>query len=202
MRRSTWSSFPGLNSDGGTQADGQAHVGRWLGQLATVDGPPDEPPADPESIARAICLRLLTGAARTRADLAEALRRRGVPEEAADAVLNRLCDVGLIDDEAFADAWVTSRQAGRGLARRALAAELRRRGVDDEVAERALAKVSGDDEVSAAQVLVERRLAASRGLPTETRIRRLSSLLARKGYSSDVALRVVRELLDDEARSR
>ncbi len=104
--------------------------------------PGDEPPADPESVARAICLRLLTGAARTRADLAEALRRRGVPEDAAESVLDRLCEVGLVDDEAFAHAWVASRQAGRGLARRALATELRRRGVDDEVAARALAEVS------------------------------------------------------------
>src|SRR5829696_959849 len=92
----------------------------------TPPGHPEDPLGDPESVARAICLRLLTGQPRTRSELAAALARRGVPGEAAAAVLGRFAEVGLIDDRAFAAAWVGSRHAGRGLAR-ALAAELRRR---------------------------------------------------------------------------
>src|SRR5690348_9385137 len=87
---------------------------------------------DPVEVARALCLRLLTVAPRTRAQLAAALARRGVPAEAADAVLGRLTDVGLVDDQAFAAAWVSSRHLGRGLGRRALSAELRVRGVAGE----------------------------------------------------------------------
>jgi regulatory protein len=89
-----------------------------------AEGPPGEMD-DPESVARGICLRALTGAPKTRQQLADLLATRGVPDDAAEAVLDRYTEVGLIDDAAFARAWVSSRQAGRGLARRALSSELR-----------------------------------------------------------------------------
>ncbi len=153
-----------------------------------------EEPADPEAVARAICLRALTGAAKTRRQLAELLARRGVPEEAATAVLDRFGEVGLIDDAAFARAWVTSRQAGRGLARRALRAELRAKGVDGE---EALAGVDDDDERAAARRLVERRLPSLTRVDRATATRRLVGMLARKGYSGGLAAGVVREVMDE-----
>src|SRR5262249_23857501 len=70
-------------------------------------------PGDPESVARAICLRLLAQRARTRAELAQALRRRGVPDGAAGSVLDRFAEVGLIDDAALAqNAALTHRERG------------------------------------------------------------------------------------------
>jgi len=72
---------------------------------------------------------MLTAAPRTRAQLYSALSRRGVPDETAEAVLGRFAEVGLIDDAMFAASWVESRHHGRGLSARALAAELRQRGV-------------------------------------------------------------------------
>ena len=91
------------------------------------------PDADPESVARKILLDQLTGRARTRHELAAKLAAKGVPDEIAGRLLDRFTEVGLIDDAAFARLWVESRQSGKGLARRALAAELRRKGVADEV---------------------------------------------------------------------
>src|SRR4029078_7934366 len=85
---------------------------------------------DPESVARGVCLRALTGAPKTRQQLAELLTKRGCPDDAAETVVDRFTEVALIDDAAFARAWVSSRQSGRGLARRALSAELRAEGVD------------------------------------------------------------------------
>lgn len=151
---------------------------------------------DPESVARAICLRALTGAPKTRAQLADLLARREVPEEAADAVLDRFTEVGLIDDAAFARAWVNSRQAGRGLARRVLQAELRAKGVDPEVAAEAAELVDDDDERTAARTLVDRRLGSMTRLDRPTATRRLIGMLARKGYSGGLAAAVVREALD------
>ena len=91
---------------------------------------------DPEARARQICLRLLTIAPRTRAQLAQAMHRAAVPDEAAEAVLARFTDAGLIDDAAFARAWVESRHYSRGLSKRSLSAELRRHGVqNDEIRE-------------------------------------------------------------------
>lgn len=156
------------------------------------------PPADPDSVARAICLRLLTGAPRTRAQLAAALERRDVPREAADRVLTRFAEVGLVDDEAFASAWVRSRHAGRGLASRALARELSQRGVDNHIVDDALAELNPDEERTTARALVDRRLPSTRRLDRATRMRRLAGMLARKGYPSGVALQVVREALDEE----
>jgi regulatory protein len=151
---------------------------------------------DPEAVARLICLRQLTAAPRTRAQLAETLRRRGVPEQAAEAVLGRFTEVGLIDDAMFANAWVESRHHGRGLGRRALAAELNQRGVDRDDIQAAVAKLSPETELSTARALVERRLASTASLPAQARLRRLVGMLARKGYPAGLAYRVVREALD------
>jgi regulatory protein len=152
--------------------------------------------ADPESVARNLCLRALTGAPKTRQQLADLLADRDVPDDAAEAVLDRLGEVGLIDDEAFAQAWVSSRQAGRGLARRALKAELRAKGVDDDVAATAVEAVDDDDERETARRLVDRKIPGMRRLDRATATRRLMGMLARKGYSGGLAAGVVREALD------
>lgn len=151
---------------------------------------------DPESVARGICLRALTGAPRTRQQLADVLAERGVPDDAAETVLDRFTEVGLIDDAAFARAWVSSRQAGRGLARRALSAELRAKGVEPEVAAEAVSEVDDEDERASARRLVERRAGAMTCLDRATATRRLMGMLARKGYSGGMAAAVVREVLD------
>jgi regulatory protein len=126
------------------------------------------------------------------------MRRHDIPEEAAEEVLERFEDVGLIDDAAFADAWVESRHRGRGLARRALARELRTRGVDPEVIGRAVEQLDPGQEEQTARALVDRKLRATRGLDRERRIRRLAGMLARKGYAEGLALRVVRQALEEE----
>ncbi|MFG1923966.1 regulatory protein RecX [Cryptosporangium sp. NPDC048952] len=154
--------------------------------------------ANPEQVARNICLRLLTVQPRTRAELAAALAKRDVPAEAADAVLDRFGEVGLIDDAAFARAWVESRQRGRGLGRSALAGELRKKGVDREIVQEALETIDGDADLAAAQRLVAKKLPSTRGLPSDKRARRLVGMLARRGHPAGLAYRVVREALAAE----
>ncbi|ANP49881.1 regulatory protein [Streptomyces griseochromogenes] len=157
-----------------------------------------ESSGDPAEQARAICLRLLTGAPRTRKQLADALRKRDIPEDVTEEVLSRFEEVGLIDDGAFADAWVESRHHGRGLARRALARELRTKGVDSAVIDEAVAQLDSEQEEVTARDLVARKLRATRGLDRDKRLRRLAGMLARKGYPESMALRVVRQALEDE----
>jgi regulatory protein len=157
---------------------------------------------DPEARARQVCLTLLTLAPRTRAQLAGALRKRGIPDGVADEVLARFEDVGLIDDAAFARSWVESRHYSRGLAGRALTAELRQRGVAaDEIRAAIDEQLSPDAEVIAARRLVERKIAATRGLPADQRTRRLAGMLARKGYPPGLVYRVIREALEAEGES-
>ncbi|NEB08912.1 recombination regulator RecX, partial [Streptomyces coelicoflavus] len=157
-----------------------------------------EPPRDPVEQARAICLRLLTGTPRTRRQLADALRKREIPDEAAEEVLSRFEEVGLINDSAFAEAWVESRHHGRGLARRALARELRTKGVDATLIDAAVSRLDSEQEEDTARDLVARKLRATRGLDRDKRLRRLAGMLARKGYSEGMALRVVRQALEEE----
>lgn len=163
------------------------------------DGPP-EPDADPESVARQICLSQLEQAPRTRAELAATLSNRGVPDDVAEPVLSRFTEVGLIDDALFAQLWVSSRHRGRGLAGRALSQELRRKGVEDDVVRTAVDSLDPEQELATARALVQRKLRSTRGAPVDARVRRLAGMLARKGYPAGLAFRVVREALAEEGQ--
>ncbi len=151
-------------------------------------------------MARTIALRKLTAAPKTRAQLADAMARGGVPDDVTDATLDRFAELGLVDDAEFARQWARSRQAGRGLARRALAYELRQRGVDDDLVKDALDDPELGDELDTARELVRRRLAAARPrlsdpIERERQARRALGMLARKGYGGGVAARAVREAM-------
>ncbi len=154
--------------------------------------------SDPEARARQICLRLLTVAPRTRAQLAQAMRRGRVPAEAAESVLERFTDAGLIDDAAFARAWVESRHHGRGLSRRSLSAELRRQGVDTEEIREAVDALDPEQEVATARRLAEQKMAGTCGQPPEARARRTASMLARKGYPPGLVFRLIKDVLEQE----
>ncbi|GAA1810081.1 hypothetical protein GCM10009682_34690 [Luedemannella flava] len=157
-------------------------------------------PAEWAERAREICLRQLSVRPRTHAELATALRARGVPDDIADEVLERYRDVGMVDDEAFARAWVNSRHSGRGLARRALGSELRRKGVDNAAISEALADLDDDTEARTARDLVDRRLRTERGAP-DAAFRRLVGMLARKGYPPGLAVRVVKQAMADREQT-
>jgi regulatory protein len=150
---------------------------------------------DPVGKAREICLNLLTTRPRTRAELRTKLLERDIEPDVADSVLGRLNEVGLVDDAAFAEQWVRSRHTYQGVARRALNAELRRKGVADELAAAAVSAVDSEAEESRARELVRKRMRSIGSTPEPTVIRRLVGMLARKGYSEGMAYRVVRDEL-------
>jgi len=151
-------------------------------------------------VARTILLDQLTGRARSRQELADKLASREVPDEIATRLLDRFTEVGLIDDAAFARTWVEQRQAGKGLAKRALQQELRRKGVDDETVREALDEVDPEAEEEAARSLVRRKLRSLARFDDTTATRRLVGMLARKGYGAGTAYRVVREELAASGR--
>ena len=119
-------------------------------------------PREREGQARNLCLRLLTARARTRAELAAQLTKRGFPDDVSGRVLDRLAEVGLVDDQDFAEQWVRSRHFYAGKGKRALAAELRSKGVDDEVIAEALDDVDADAERVRAEQLVADKLRRER----------------------------------------
>ena len=182
------------------RGDVRAGVDAWTrGAAAPAAAPPDPvaagPAADPEAVARKILLDALTGQARSRKELADKLAKKLVPIEIAVRLLDRFEEVGLVDDEAFARMWVSHRQPGKGLARRALAQELRRKGIDDEVAREVLDEVDPADEEAAARRLVRKKLRTLTRVDDTVATRRLVGLLARKGYNSGMAYAIVRDEL-------
>ncbi|MFI2459103.1 MULTISPECIES: recombination regulator RecX [unclassified Nocardia] len=143
--------------------------------------------------AKEACLRLLAVRARSRAELAQRLAAKGYSAEVSERALDRLGEVGLVDDAAFAEQWVHSRHTFSGKGKQALAQELRRKGVAQSDAAAALEAITGDDEEARAAELVRRKLRSlPRDLDQDKTIRRLVGMLARRGYGQSTAYRVVK----------
>ena len=142
-------------------------------------------------------LRQLTAQQRSRSELAKTLKQREVPDDAAGVVLDRMEEVGLVDDATFAESWVQSRQSRRGLSRRVLRQELVRKGVAGEDIDNALSMVGRDDELAAATALAEKKLRSMRGLDRQVQYRRLASALARRGFSSGLTAQVLSSVLGE-----
>jgi regulatory protein len=157
-----------------------------------------------EEQARALCLRLLTARSRTRAELAGQLTKRGYPDDVSDRALDRLAAVGLVDDTDFAEQWVHSRRARAGKSNRALAAELRTKGIDDEVITAVLDDINACAERDRAEQLVRAKLRRETLGDDDMRVsRRLVAMLARRGYSQSLAYNVVSaELAAERDRRR
>ena len=154
---------------------------------------------DPIGHAREIVLTQLTSAPRSRAQLEEKLISRDVDPDVAEVVLDRMEDVGLVNDEELAGMIVRSQLATRRLGRRALSQELRRKGIDDEIASHTLeAEVTDDVERENALVLARKKMRTMSNLDEAAKTRRLAGLLARKGYSGSLTWSVIREVLGED----
>jgi regulatory protein len=151
-----------------------------------------------------LCLRLLTAQARTRAELAGQLAKRGYPDDLSTRVLDRLTDVGLLDDADFAEQWVHSRRANAGKGKRALAAELHTKGVDNDVITSVLGGINPAAERGRAEQLVRSRLRREKlGDDADVRVsRRLVAMLARRGFDQTLAYDVVSAELTTERERR
>ncbi len=151
-----------------------------------------------------MCLRLLTARARTRAELAGQLAKRGYPDDLSARVLDRLTDVGLLDDADFAEQWVHSRRANAGKGKRALAAELHTKGVDNDVITSVLGGINPAAERDRAEQLVRSKLRREKLGDDDARVsRRLVAMLARRGFDQTMAYDVVSvELAAERERRR
>src|ERR1700742_415654 len=161
--------------------------------------------ASREEQARNLCLRLLTARARTRAELEGQLAKRGYPDDVSARVLDRLTQVGLVDDVDFAEQWVQSRRVNAGKGKRALAAELRTKGVDNDVITAALADIDAGAERQRAEQLVRDKLRREKLADDDDPkvMRRLVGMLARRGFGQSMAVDVVTcELANERERRR
>jgi len=136
---------------------------------------------NPEESARATVLRRLASAPRTRKDL------------------DRFTEVGLIDDAEYARLWVASRHRSKGTARSSLKYELRAKGITDQDAFDALDEIDDDTERARGIALVRSKMSSTSRLEPTARMRRLITLLVRRGYRHGEAASIVAEALGAEA---
>ena len=204
-RRRQGAGFPSRNSAPGHAAgappgDRPRRKGASAEPVGNLNGDLDRD-ADPAAVARAIVLRQLTNSPKSRLQLARKLAERNIPDDVAEAVLDRFEEVKLIDDADFAEMWVRSRSQSRKLAKGALRRELADKGIGTDTAAVALEQLSDEDEEAAARELVRRKVRGVTGFEDRAErdkiTRRLASMLARKGYQPSQAFRIVGEVLDD-----
>ena len=151
-------------------------------------------PRDYVGAAQTICLNALAVRAKSRGELAAQLKRRGIPLDVANEVLDRLERSKLINDLDFARAWSKSRLSSKKISKRVLAQELRRKEVADDLIAIALDEISSDDEYEAALQLGERKARSLQNYADDVRERRITSALARKGYNYGIISRVLKEV--------
>jgi regulatory protein len=146
------------------------------------------------SEARNIVLNQLNFMPRSRKELETTLAKRHIEPDVAKSVLDRFEEIGTVDDVAFAELLIRSRCNTKRVSRSVLRQQLRQKGVDQEIIIDALMVITDDDELRMATELVERKARAMSRLEPEVRKRRLFGLLARKGYNTSIALRVINDL--------
>jgi regulatory protein len=149
---------------------------------------------DPAERARAIALSYLNHSPRSSGQLRAKLISREVEPDVADFVIARYVEVGLLDDAALAATIARTRHAERGLSRRAIGAELRRKSFAPEHIESALAHIADEDEWNAARDLAAKRWNRLEGHTDDVRTRRVVGMLGRKGYGPSTAIAVVKHL--------
>ena len=150
--------------------------------------------ADPYSIANTIALNALVARAKSKGELLAHLKKRGVEDDIAQATIFRLQENGLINDTEFAKAWTQSRHTSKKLSKRIIAGELRTRGVDQSSIDEALDEIDDESEYRTAFSLGMKKYNTMSRLEPEVQIRRIQSLLQRKGFSFPTIARVIREL--------
>ena len=150
--------------------------------------------ADPYSMANTIALNALVARAKSKGELLAHLKKRGVEDDVAQATIFRLQESGLINDEEFAKAWTQSRHTSKKLSKRIIAGELRTRGVDQSSIDQALDEIDDESEYRTAFSLGMKKYNTMSRLEPGVQIRRIQSLLQRKGFSFPTIARVIREL--------
>jgi regulatory protein len=160
----------------------------------------DEPSSPDLSAAREAALRLLERTRRTRRDLERRLGEKGFAGPAVAQVLDRLAEVGLVDDVEYARAYLAGRWGRRAAGWRRLEQDLRRRGVGVEDVARARERFEATrgpvDEVAAARRVIEQSARRYASLEPRVRRQRLWSLLSRRGFDPDCIQEALRELVE------
>ena len=160
-----------------------------------AEGAAESVDASDATACREAALKLLERTRRTRSDLEKRLKAKGYAAATVAPVLERLTEVGLIDDSEYARAWLAGRWGRKPSGWRRLQQELRSKGISDDDVERArdvlTERGSAPDEVESALKLVLQARRRYAKLDEQKQRQRLYALLARRGFSADVIRRAL-----------
>lgn len=160
---------------------------------------PDEPFADSPELAEAYAkakrtaLNMLAMRDHSSTELREKLLRRDIDPAAVDRLITKLERSNLLDDTQFARRFAKAQRESRKLSRSALRRQLVKKGIDEETIAGVVEEVDGEEDL--AREVAEKKARSTRGLAHEVRERRILGMLARRGFSSTICLKVTREVL-------
>jgi len=172
---------------------GQELSDEKIAELAAVDG---------HEMAYTRALRLLNQQDRSESQIRLHLQCQGIPDEIVNEVIERLVRAGLVNDERYAQNWVDNRNEFRPRSRRALAYELKLKGVSKEIADQALSRVDEDQLAYQAARKQARKL---QHLPQPEYRQKMLSFLARRGFSYETSAPIADQVwaedhVDDESK--
>jgi regulatory protein len=165
---------------------------RYPSKTETGEAPRKLSPERQEQRSRNVLLYQLARGAKSAHTLRQILEKREIDPEIAETVIQRFIEVGLIDDVAYAETVVNSRQKFKGLAKSAIKRELSQKGVEVTIVEQVTSDITAEDELAMAIELANKRIGRMANLELAVRQRRLHSYLARKGYASSVVSAAVK----------
>jgi len=125
------------------------------------------------------------------------LAERGYLADAAEMAVYKLEKEKLLDDEAFANAWARAR-AAKQLGKARILQELRQKGVDDQIAESAVATLDEDDQTGAVNALAAKLLKRYQKEPAQAAMRKALAAMLRRGYAYGEASRALKAVLETE----
>ncbi|GIT80003.1 hypothetical protein LLS1_16720 [Leifsonia sp. LS1] len=177
--------------------DGGAAATAAAAAVTSVDQDDDEADRQAKKVS-AVTIRQLARRGMSRWELEQVLLKREIEPEVFGPELDRLETLGVIDDASLAVSLAFTQHSRKGLGRTAIEQELKRRHIDPELIEIALADIADEDELERATELAVKRIGQLSSYDDETVRRRLHGFLARKGYSSAI----VRQAMDAALASR
>jgi regulatory protein len=154
---------------------------------------PDLRTQNGESEIMSVVMRRLNAAPRSRGELSKYLLAKDFDPTLIEKVLDRVSSMGYIDDVAYAQEWVRSRHRSRGLAPSVLKRELINKDVDVEVIDAALEQLTSEETLGRAYELAAKKYRSLLSVDHAVAVRRIASLLQRKGYPPSMCFQVAKE---------
>lgn len=161
-----------------------------------------EPPTDEQlekmaKQAKNVAYYWVDQAEKSRHELFTKIKNKGITDDIANEVLDKMEELGYLDDNRFAENFVYSKQTYDKLGARAITYKLKLKGVPQDIIDAALAGIDEESEEENAKLIALRKARVNKKLDTNKRIQQIAGMLARKGYSGSMIFRLAKEAVEE-----